>query len=95
MGGKEAYYGQAEADLEKWAVEIRRLKDNKRNVAEGSETQYYDQLEDLIALYELAQQKLIELKESEQDRWDDFRTGMDAALKNLKKSHDLLTAHFM
>jgi hypothetical protein len=94
MGEEEVYYAQVEAELGNWDGEIRKLRDNTRNVAEGTEMQYYEQVEDLIALYELAQQKLQELKESEKERWPDFRASMDAALRNLKKSHDFLMKHF-
>ncbi len=91
---KEAYYERIEAELKRWDEEIKKLKENTKNVESGTETQYYEQVEDLIALHELAQQKLQELRESEDKTWNDFKAGMDAAMDNLSHSHEALISHF-
>ncbi len=94
MIDRDAYYEKVETELISWDVEIRKLREETRRVAEGAKIPYYDQVEDLIALHELARQKLKELKESEEEHWNDFRMGMDAVMNNLKKSHAGLTGHF-
>jgi hypothetical protein len=62
---KEAYYERMEAELKKWNEEIGKLKDDTKKVDSAIEIHYYEQIEDMIALHELAQQKLQELRESE------------------------------
>jgi hypothetical protein len=94
MIDKNTYYEKMETELRNWDTEIRKLREETRRVTEGGKIPYYDQVEDLMALHELAQQKLGELKESEDEHWDDFRVGMEAAMNNLKKSHAELTEHF-
>jgi len=91
---KKAYYEKIEAELERWDEEIKKLKENTGNVEIGSETFYYEQVEDLIALHELAHQKYQELRESEDETWNDFRAGMDTALDNLMQSYESLRSHF-
>jgi hypothetical protein len=94
MVDKDAYYGKVEAELRNWDTEIRKLREKTRRIDEGGKVVYYDQVEDLMALHELALQKLQELKDSEEEHWDYFRRGMDSVLSDLKKSHEELTAHF-
>jgi hypothetical protein len=94
MPDKSSYYEKVEGDLRDWGAEIKKLKDNTPRVAEGGRIPYYDQLEDLMALHERARQRLQELKESEDEHWNDFRMGMETALNDLRKSHAELTSHF-
>jgi hypothetical protein len=94
MADRNSYYEKVEADLGNWDAEIRRLKENTRRVAEGGKIPYYDQLEDLMALQERARQTLQELRESDDEHWNDFRMGMETAMKDLRKSHAKLTSHF-
>lgn len=94
MQDKKAYYEQIEAEINRWDDKISKLKDNTKNVNEGVKTQYYEQVEDLMALSELAKQKLQELKEYGDEHWQDFKAGMDAAMENLSKSYDKISSHF-
>jgi hypothetical protein len=94
MIDRNAYYEKVETELRDWDTAIRKLREETRRVAEGGKIPYYDQVEDLMALHELAVQKLQELKGSEDEHWNYFRTGMEAAISDLKKSHARLTAHF-
>jgi hypothetical protein len=94
MVDRNAYYESVETQLKSWDAEIRKLKEHTPRVAEGSKIPYYDQLEDLMALHELAQQRLQDLKESGDEQWNDFRMGMETVMNDLKKSHAELTSHF-
>jgi hypothetical protein len=94
MADRNTYYEGVEAELRKWDTEIGKLKDDTRRVAEGGKIPYYDQLEDLMALHELAQQRLQELKESGDEQWNDFKMGLETVMNDLKKSHAELTSHF-
>jgi hypothetical protein len=94
MVDRNTYYERVETELRNWDSEIRKLKQDTPSVAEGSKIPYYDQLEDLMALHELAQQRLQELKESGDEQWNDFRMGMETVMNDLKKSHAELTSHF-
>jgi hypothetical protein len=94
MVDRNAYYERVETELRNWDSEIRKLKQDTPRVAEGGRIPYYDQLEDLMALHELAQQRLQELKESGDEQWNDFKMGMETVMNDLKKSHAELTSHF-
>jgi hypothetical protein len=94
MVDKNSYYEKVEADLRNWDAEITKLKADTHRIPEGSKIPYYDRLEDLMALRELAQQKLQELRESGDEQWHDFRMGMDTLMNDLKKSHAELTSHY-
>jgi hypothetical protein len=94
MVDRNAYYARVETELKNWDAEIRKLKEDTPRVAEGSKIPYYDQLEDLMALHELAQQRLQDLKESADEQWNDFRMGMETVMNDLKKSHEELSSHF-
>jgi hypothetical protein len=94
MVDRNAYYARVETELKNWDAEIRKLKEDTPRVAEGSKIPYYDQLEDLMALHELARQRLQDLKESADEQWNDFRMGMETVMNDLKKSHEELSSHF-
>jgi hypothetical protein len=94
MVDRNAYYARVETELKDWDAEIRKLKEDTHRKAEGSKIPYYDQLEDLMALHELAQQRLQDLKESADEQWNDFRMGMETVMNDLKKSHEELSSHF-
>jgi hypothetical protein len=94
MADRNTYCEKVETELRNWETEIRKLKQDTPRVAEGSKVPYYDQLEDLMALHELAQQRLQDLKESGDEQWNDFRMGMETVMNDLKKSHAELTSHF-
>jgi hypothetical protein len=94
MVDRNTYCEKVETELRNWEAEIRKLKQDTPRVAEGSKVPYYDQLEDLMALHELAQQRLQDLKESGDEQWNDFRMGMETVMNDLKKSHAELTSHF-
>lgn len=89
-----AYFQKMETELAKWADEIKKLKESTREMNSDIETQYYEQVEDLIALHELAKQKLQEIKEYGEAHWDDYKAGMDRAMSDLSKSYHELESHF-
>ncbi|MEJ2695431.1 MAG: hypothetical protein P8013_02170 [Candidatus Sulfobium sp.] len=94
MEGKEAYFQKIETELAKWADEIGKLKDRTKNVNTGIETQYYEQVEDLMALHELARQKLQEIREYGDAHWEDYKAGMEKAMSELSNSYSELESHF-
>jgi|GEM_PF-6446354 len=94
MADKESYFEEVEAELKKWQGEINRLKEDTKKFDQGVVTQYYEQVEDLMALHELARQKLQEVKEYGEAHWDDYKHSMDEAMENLTRSYDKLQDHF-
>jgi archaellum component FlaC len=94
MEDKDAYFTKIETELGKWAHDIRKLKDDTKNVNAGIETQYYEQVEDLMALHELARQKLGEIKEYGDAHWEDYKAGMEKAMSDLTRSYSELESHF-
>jgi archaellum component FlaC len=94
MEDMNAYFQKIETELGKWADEIKKLKDGTKNVNTGIETQYYEQVEDLMALHELARQKLQEIKEYGDAHWEDYKAGMERAMSDLSVSYNELESHF-
>lgn len=94
MEDRNAYFQKIENELTKWADEIRKLKDGTKDVNSGIETQYYEQVEDLMALHELARQKLQEIKDYGDEHWTDYKAGMDRAMNELSASYTELETHF-
>jgi hypothetical protein len=94
MEDKNAYFQKIATELGKWAEEIGKLKEDTKNVNTGIETQYYEQVEDLMALHELARQKLQEIKEYGDAHWEDYKNGMERAMSDLTRSYSELESHF-
>ncbi len=94
MEDKNIYFQKIEAELGKWDDKIRKLKDDTKNLNTSIETQYYEQVEDLMALHELARQKLQEIKDYGDAHWDDYKTGMERAMSDLTRSYGELQSHF-
>jgi len=94
MEDRNAYFQKIEKDLVKWDDQIRQLKEGTKNVNSGIETQYYEQVEDLMALHELAKQKLQEIREYGDEHWDDYKAGMERAMSDLSESYSELESHF-
>lgn len=95
MEDKVAYFQKVEAELGRWADAIGKLKDGTKEINEDRETQYYEQVEDLMALHELARQKLQEIREyGEAAHWEDYKAGMERAMSDLTKSYSELENHF-
>lgn len=94
MEDKGAYFQKIETELGKWADQITKLKDGTKEMNTDIETQYYEQVEDLIALHELARQKLQEIREYGDAHWEDYKSGMERAMNELSKSYSELQSHF-
>jgi hypothetical protein len=94
MVDKAAYFETIQGQLESWSEKIGKLKEDTKDVDESVVTQYYEQVEDLMALHELARQKLQEVKEYGDAHWDDYRKSMDQAMASLEESHEKLRSHF-
>jgi archaellum component FlaC len=90
MEDRDAYLRNIAEELGKWADEIRGLKDATKNMDTAVETQYYEQVEDLMALHELAKQ----MKEYGDAHWEDYKAGMERAMGNLTKSLTELKTHY-
>ena len=94
MEDRDSYLRKIEKELGKWADEIQGLKDATKDMDTAVETHYYEQVEDLMALHELAKQKLQEIKEYGDAHWEDYKAGMERAMGDLTKSLTELKTHY-
>lgn len=94
MEDKDLFLQSMEAELGQWSDRIGKLKDAAKKVNTDVETQYYEQVEDLMALHELAVQKLQEVREYGEAHWEDYKAGMKKALSDLSDSYGELESHF-
>jgi hypothetical protein len=94
MEDKNLFFQRMEAELGQWSDKIAKLKDATKNVNADIETQYYEQVEDLMALHELARQKLQEVREYGEAHWEDYKAAMEKAMSDLSESYGELESHF-
>jgi len=83
MGMKEAYEKKLQAQLDEWSAEIDRLKAKAESQEADVQLQYYKEIEELRSLQAAANDKLLELKESSDDAWEDLKAGVDSARDSL------------
>jgi len=86
MSKKEAYQEKAEAQLREWKADIqKRMAQADKAKAEGK-IEFYKRTEVLNAKYQAALKRLQELKEAGADNWEEFKTGVEAALREVKEA---------
>ncbi len=86
MNKKEAYQKKLQAQLDEWSAEIDMLKAKADGAEADAQLEYYKQIEELRAMQESANNKAAELKEANDDAWEDLKVGMDSAWNSLSNS---------
>ncbi|WP_347275718.1 hypothetical protein [Candidatus Kuenenia sp.] len=92
---KERYQKEVEATLNELGDRIKGHESMAAGKA-GEETraEYNEIIEELRKKQEEAQRKLNDIKSKSVDEWKDYKSGMDAALENLKNSYNDAVSHF-
>lgn len=80
---KEQYEQKLQAQLDEWSAEIDKLKAKADGAKADGKLEYYEKIEELRSMQEVASKKLIELKNASDDAWEDLKAGIDSAWDSL------------
>jgi len=91
---KEAYKKKLEAQFDEWKVEIDKLKAKANKAEADAQINYHKQIENIRVKQEAVQKKLVALKDSGDEAWEDLKAGLDNAMKNLGDAIKTATSRF-
>jgi hypothetical protein len=94
MGLKEAYQEKIEAQLKEWSAKISELKAKADKATADAKVKMYQEIDDLKAKREAAQQKLDDLKAAGAEKWENLKAASDKALEDLKGKWESIKAKF-
>ena len=94
MSMKEAYKKKLEAQFDEWKVEIDKLKAKADKAEADTQIKYHKQIENIRAKQEAVREKLVALKDSGDEAWEDLKAGLDNAMKNLGDAIETATSRF-
>ena len=83
---RKVYVEKVEAQLKEWGTEIDILKAKAEKTKAEAKIKYYEKIQDLRARQESLGLKLQELKGSGEEVWEEVKTGVDKAVKDLKEA---------
>ena len=79
MSMKKAYQNKLQAQLDEWSAEIDKLKAKADRAEADAQLEYYKEIGELRSMQKEASSKLLELKNSSDDAWEDLKAGMDSS----------------
>lgn len=91
---KEKYQKDTESILNGFNDKIKGLQSKAEQAGTDTRAKYNEIIEGLRKKEGEAQNKLNVLKSKSADGWEDVKSGMDAALENLKNSYNDAVSHF-
>ncbi len=94
MGMKEAYEKKLQAQLDEWGAQIDTLKAKADKAEADVQLEYYKEIEELRAMQNEANKKIVELKNASDDAWEDLKAGMDSAWDSLSIAVKSATSRF-
>jgi hypothetical protein len=94
MGLKEAYQEKLEAQVKEWSAKLTELKAKADKAGAEAKVQMYQQIDQLRARTETAQQKLNEIKAASADTWEHLKAGSEKAVEEMKKTWESLRSKF-
>jgi nucleotide-binding universal stress UspA family protein len=83
---RKVYVDKVETQLKEWGTEIDILKAKAEKAKAEAKIKYYEKIQDLRARQESLGLKLQELKGSGEEAWEEVKTGVDRAVKDLKEA---------
>jgi len=86
MNKKELYQKKLQAEFDQLSAEIDKLKAKAELAQADAQLDYYNEIEKLRSMRDEAKSKLAEFNNASDDAWEDFKEGMDSALKTLGNS---------
>jgi hypothetical protein len=94
MGLKEAYQEKLEAQIKEWSAKLTELKAKADKAGAEAKVQMNQQIDQLRARTETAQQKLNEIKAASADTWENLKAGSEKAVEEMKKTWESLKSKF-
>jgi hypothetical protein len=91
---KQAYQEKLEAQIKEWSAKLTELKAKADKTSADAKTQMYQQIDQLRARKEAAQQKLTEIKAASADSWEALKAGSEKTLDELKKTWESMKSKF-
>ncbi|MCF8467023.1 MAG: hypothetical protein K9G33_06440 [Sneathiella sp.] len=81
--GKKEYEKKLKAQLEEWDADINRLSAKADAVRAEARVKYLDEVDKLRDQKKKAEARLSQFEDAQEGAWEDMKTGIDAAWKNL------------
>jgi len=94
MGLKEAYQEKLEAQLKEWSAKLNELKAKADKATAGAKVKMYQEIDDLKAKKEVAQQKLDEIKAAGAEKWESLKAASEKTMEDLKSKWASVKAKF-
>ncbi len=83
---KEAYQEKMRAQLKEWEAEMDRLKAKMENARADAQIEYSRQMDQVKAKYDQAYEKFKEFQQSSDDAWQDMKSGVERAWKEMSEA---------
>lgn len=83
---KSQYIASAQREFDKTRTEIDRLQMEAQSVSVPSRTRIDEQIRLLQEKWDVAEQRLSQVRSATAQSWDDVRAGLDKALEDLRRS---------
>lgn len=94
MGLKEAHQEKIEAQIREWSAKLQEFKAKADKASAEAKIQMYQQIDNLQAKKEAAQQKLNEIKAAGAESWEALKAGSEKALAEMKKTWEEMKSKF-
>ena len=94
MISKQEYLDKLQGQLAGFTARIEILKTQASEADSSYQPSYYQTIEELSLKRQLAESKLSQLKNAEDDDWEDLKEGMENALTDFSTSIKAATARF-
>jgi uncharacterized protein YbjQ (UPF0145 family) len=94
MGLKEAYQEKLEAQIKEWTAKLTEMKAKADQAGADAKIKMYQQIDQLGARKEAAQEKLNEIKAASAESWEALKAGSEKALEEMKKTWESMKAKF-
>jgi len=91
---KEEYRVKAEEELNDLKKKVAELQTEVKESGAGAREKLGRELEELKKKEQTAREKLNELEETSAEKWEEFKSDMDAALQDLQESYRKAVSHF-
>ena len=86
MSKRDTYIRQLHAKIDEWNADIDRLTAKVNQVEADSRKEYQQQIDMLKRKRREIESKLTDLKQTGEEAWSDFKTGIDLALESMNEA---------
>ena len=94
MNKKEIYHQNLQAQLNEWSEQTDKLRAKADKAGADAQLEYNKHIEELRSSQQAAIIKLAELKDANDDAWEDLKAGMDSAWSSIGKTLKSATSRY-